>query len=115
MLSMSEYQTKALRTMPPAEDIPASQAHLLLAGLGAADEAGELAGLVKKHVFHKHPLDREHVKKEVGDVLWYLALAMKAIGGDLEEAGLTNIQKLLARYPEGFDPERSLNRAPGDV
>lgn len=47
---------------------------------------------------------------ELGDVCWYLALAADAIGFDLESVMQMNLEKLRARYPDGFDPERSVNR-----
>jgi NTP pyrophosphatase (non-canonical NTP hydrolase) len=89
---------------------------LLLNGvLGLAGEGGECDDMVKKHLFQGHPLDKEHMAKELGDVAWYLAIAAQGIGYDLDTIFQMNVDKLMARYPDGFDPEKSLNRKAGDV
>lgn len=54
-------------------------------------------------------------KKELGDILWYVAMMCEGFGWDMGEIMHMNIDKLRARYPEGFDPEKSNNRANGDV
>ena len=56
---------------------------------------GEAVDLVKKHVFHDHELDKEHLAKELGDVAWYLAVTAHAIGYDLETVLQMNVDKLL--------------------
>ena len=70
---------------------------------------------MKKHLFQGHELDREHIAKELGDISWYLALSANAIGYDLETILQMNIDKLHARYPDGFDTEHSLHRAKNDI
>lgn len=60
-------------------------------------------------------LDREHLKKELGDVMWYMAMICYSFGFDLDEILQMNIDKLKARYPEGFDTERANHRAEGDI
>lgn len=80
--------------------------------LGVAGEAGEVADLVKKHIGHGHPLDREKLSKELGDVLWYVARMAATIGYDLAFIANQNIDKLTARYPDGFTTAASLNRKP---
>lgn len=75
--------------------------------LGAAGEAGELADLVKKSVFHRKPLDRERFQKEIGDVLWYCAALCTGAGLSLADVMELNVNKLRARYPEGWDASRS--------
>lgn len=75
-----------------------------LAGLGLAGEAGEAADLIKKHLHHDAQLDREKLKKELGDVLWYLALACRLGGFTLEDVMRANIAKLRARHPNGWNP-----------
>ncbi len=107
-LSMQEYEYQAQRTANPADPI-----RLATAGLGVAGEAGELAGAIKKHLSHGHDLNREHVREELGDVLWYLAEIAAALDMTLEEVALANIAKLQRRYPDGFDTERSKNRGEG--
>ncbi len=83
--------------------------------LGLVGEAGELADLVKKVYFHDKPLDEVHAKKELGDVCWYIALICDSFGWNLEDVMQLNIDKLKARYPEGFDTERANNRKEGDI
>lgn len=66
--------------------------------------------LIKKHIGHGHPLDRERLLRELGDVLWYVSAIAGALGFTLEEVARANVAKLRARYPDGFDPARSQNR-----
>lgn len=76
---------------------------------------------VKQHIYDAPALDVEpvvHAKwkyKELGDCCWMIAEACRALDATLEDVMRMNIDKLKARYPEGFDPERSLHRAEGDV
>lgn len=78
--------------------------------LGLAGEAGEVADIVKKHVYHGHELDLEELKDELGDVLWYLAGMSYDLDVWFSEIAEGNIDKLKKRYPEGFSQERSINR-----
>lgn len=88
----------------------------LLQGLmGLNGEAGEAIDIMKKYMFHGHELDKNHLAKELGDVAWYLALSADALGFTLEEVLEMNIEKLRRRYPDGFDVEKSKNRAKNDV
>jgi NTP pyrophosphatase (non-canonical NTP hydrolase) len=83
--------------------------------MGLNGEAGEAIDILKKHLFHEHELDKEHIAKELGDVAWYVAISADALGYDLETILQMNIDKLIKRYPDGFDAKRSLNRAEGDI
>jgi len=115
-MTNQEYKDLALKTVPPDVDILPSKFYLILAALGAAGETGEVVDEIKKHVFHNHPLDREKLIKEMGDVEWYFNLLRKELKVTLEEVHERNIEKLSARYPEGFfTSERSQNRKEGDV
>ena len=67
--------------------------------------------LVKKHLSQGHPLDLEALAKELGDVAWYLAETAYVLGYPLEEIFRMNLEKLSARYPDGFSTERSLHRS----
>lgn len=69
-----------------------------------------MADIIKKHIGHGHPLDTEKVHKELGDVLWYVAVLARRIGSTLEDVAASNVEKLRKRYPEGFSSERSINR-----
>lgn len=83
--------------------------------LGLAGESGEVLDMVKKWVFHEKDLDKDHLKKELGDVMWYVAMLCESFGFSLDEILQMNVDKLKARYPEGFDPEKANHRKPGDV
>jgi NTP pyrophosphatase (non-canonical NTP hydrolase) len=106
MITGNDYQQAALRTAGN-NDLDA----LLLNGvMGLNGEAGECIDMVKKAMFQGHALDTEKLAKELGDVAWYLAVAAYAINYDLDTVLEMNIEKLKARYPDGFDAERSNNR-----
>ena len=81
---------------------------------GLTSEAGEVAGIMQK-IYQGHEFDEEHIKKELGDCLWMIAEACEALGFDMNDVMRTNIDKLKARYPKGFEAERSLNRVDGDI
>lgn len=85
--------------------------------LGLTGEAGEFADVVKKWVFHEKEFDELHAKKELGDVLWYVALICESFNWSLDEIMSLNIDKLMSRYPAdmGFTPELANNRKEGDV
>ena len=107
----SKYQMNALRTAPErnfAEDM----AYLTL---GLNGEAGECADVVKKWLYHGHDLDMGHLARELGDVLWYVAVMAHRIGYTLDEIMQMNVDKLKERYPNGFEVERSKNRKMGDL
>lgn len=107
-LTPNKYQELAMRTAKP------ECRNLSNVGLGLAGEAGECADLIKKHLHQGHNLDKEKLKKELGDVAWYLALGCEVAETTLEEVMRMNIDKLMVRYPDGFDPERSKNRSEND-
>lgn len=111
MTEFGKYQEDAGRTSPkqPAD------IRLLMSIMGIGGEAGEIVDLHKKVLFHKHPFDKDKYIKEAGDVLWYLAELSSALGVSLALIAQRNIDKLKARYPEGFSTEKSLNRKEGDT
>lgn len=110
-LTANEYQANALRTAKKGD-----MKDMLIEGvMGLSGEAGECLDLLKKHLFQGHELDKEHMAKELGDVAWYLAVASEALGYDLESIFKMNIAKLEARYPDGFEADKSVHRKEGDV
>lgn len=110
-LTVADYERAALRTVNPESAKKFDGQGLLLEGItGLTEEAGEAAGVVKKALFQGHELDREHLAEELGDVAWYLVLTCNAAGLTLEEALNGNTDKRKARYPDGFDKARSINR-----
>jgi NTP pyrophosphatase (non-canonical NTP hydrolase) len=92
---------------------------LLTAALGMTAEAGEFTEVVKKIIMQGKPYNEEnvfHMKRELGDICWYLAQACMALDTNFEEVLQMNYEKLSARYPEGtFDVYRSENRVEGDL
>lgn len=88
---------------------------VLNACLGLSGEVGEFNDMIKKWIFHEKNLDEEHLKKECGDIMWYIAMMCHAFRWNLDEIMQMNIDKLKARYPEGFDIDRVNNRDGGDV
>ena len=106
-MTINEYQQLAMRTLNPN----LSEKDILINGvMGLCGESGEAIDLVKKHLAQGHPLDKERLAKELGDIAWYLAETATVIGYDLETILTGNIEKLRRRYPEGFDSTRSVNR-----
>ena len=77
---------------------------------GLSGETGEAIDLIKKWVFHGHDLSYTELKKEISDVMWYLALLCDAFGFSLEEIAQININKLIERYPDGYSEHASQNR-----
>lgn len=82
----------------------------LNAALGIAGEAGELVDIVKKEIYHGHPQDPAKVLDEAGDELYYLDWLLETYGFTLEDAMRHNVEKLRARYPNGFSADASINR-----
>lgn len=111
-ISPNKYQKIAMRTCSiPYSDTGAMINHAVL---GLTSEAGEVAGIFQK-VYQGHEVDPEHLKKELGDCLWMIAEACTAMGFDLEDVMMANIEKLRKRYPDGFDVEHSIHRAEDDI
>jgi NTP pyrophosphatase (non-canonical NTP hydrolase) len=95
-----------------------SPERVLTAAIGISAEGGEFAEIVKKCIFQGKPMDDDaqyHMKRELGDIMWYIAQACIALGISLEDVLDTNIQKLEARYPDGFEAFRSEHRKEGDI
>lgn len=113
-MTINEYQKLALRTEKGARNDYADP-RLVNGLMGLCGEAGEALDELKKHMFQEHWLDKTHIAKELGDVAWYLAVAADALGYTLEDILQMNVDKLQARYPDGFEADRSLHRAEGDV
>ena len=92
---------------------------LLTGAVGLSAEAGELMEIVKKLIFQGKPVNDEtifHMKREMGDVMWYIMQVLMALDVDIEEIVAMNVEKLQNRYPVGeFDPFYSENRQEGDL
>jgi len=92
---------------------------LLTGAIGIASEGGEFSEIVKKCIFQGKPLDDDtkfHIKRELGDILWYWVNSCRALDLDPNEVVAENVNKLKARYPGGeFDVYYSENRKEGDL
>ena len=93
--------------------------HLLTAALGLSAEAGEFTEVVKKIILQGKPYNEDnvfHMKRELGDICWYIAQACMALDTTFDEIIEMNVDKLKARYPGGeFNVHKSENRAEGDL
>jgi NTP pyrophosphatase (non-canonical NTP hydrolase) len=104
-MDFDTYQEEAIRTASGLGD------RLSVFALGLCGEAGEVAELIKKNRGHGHDLDKAKITKELGDVLWYVATLADALGISLDVIAQTNVNKLRARYPNGFSVEASKTKA----
>ena len=110
-MNFNQYQKEAARTMNKNLNGHQTLMHSLH---GLAAEVGELHGIYQK-VYQGHDLDLEHVRKEIGDIFWMLAELCTVYGFKMEDIAMLNIKKLKARFPDGFEAERSLHRVAGDI
>jgi len=114
----SEYP-KLLDRLNELKAQGADVSRLLTAAFGMSAEAGEFTEVVKKIFLQGKPYTEEnvfHMKRELGDLCWYLAQACMALDITFEEVLEMNYEKLSARYPAGaFDVYRSENRVEGDL
>lgn len=98
MMEFDTYKTRAMRTAKPMESID----DLIHASLGLAGEVGEFTDAVKKHLIYGKPADHQNMAEELGDILWYVALACNALGVTMGEVAQKNLDKLAIRYPEKY-------------
>lgn len=110
-MRFNEYQVLARRTQNMELTREDRLNHALR---GLASECGEINGIYQK-ALQGHAVDRELVAEELGDLLWFSAELADCIGVQLGSVANTNIIKLLSRYPEGFDSDRSLHRDRSNV
>ena len=107
----SEYQLLASRTINNDLTKKGQEKHALH---GLVGEIGELHSLYQK-VYQGHAFDTHHAMSEVSDMLWFTAEYCTAMGWNLDDVMQYNIDKLVARYPDGFEADKSLHRAEGDI
>lgn len=108
----NEYQKLASRTIPNEFEDVDKEYHALH---GMVGEIGELHSIYQKTYQGHAEIGSEHYKKELGDLLWFIAEYCTANNWLLEDIMQLNIDKLKARYPDGFDAEHSLHRKEGDI
>ena len=111
---MDNFIEEALRTEsslnPLSETYEEKSARLLHAAIGLVTESGEFIDALKKFLFYGRPLDLVDLKEELGDILWYAAVAMSALDTTFEEEMDRVIRKLRTRYPEKFTTDAAINR-----
>lgn len=83
---------------------------LLHAAIGMVTETGEFIDVLKKHLYYGRSLDLVNLREEIGDVLWYIAIAMSALDTTFEAEQQRVINKLRVRYPEAYSDEAAVNR-----
>lgn len=110
-MTLNEYQKLAARTINPELSSILMENHAIH---GMAGEVGEIHSIYQKY-YQGHDLDDSHLKKELGDLLWFAAEYCTAKGWDMTDVAQLNIDKLRARFPEGFEVDKSLHRAAGDI
>jgi len=111
-MTLDDYQRKAHATK--ANDLGFKTA-IAVDALGLIGEAAEVSEHIKKVIGHGHSADIGLIAKELGDVLWYVAEMASNFGLSLGDVARMNLEKLAARYPEGFNAERSRERKAGDA
>jgi NTP pyrophosphatase (non-canonical NTP hydrolase) len=114
-MSPGEYQELLLNTAPVQYDIARKILHrqdadLLHAQLGISTEAGEFADAIKKYLIYGKEIDKVNLVEELGDLAWYMGLAIQAIGSTWGAVFEANIKKLAARYPNKFSENDALKR-----
>ena len=114
-----DYPALAARLTELEVENDCNVTQLLTAALGLTAESGEFTEVVKKIIFQGKPYNEDnvfHMKRELGDIMWYLAQACMALDTSFDEIIEMNVEKLKARYPGGdFDVHYSENRKEGDV
>ncbi|TCS37460.1 MazG-like nucleotide pyrophosphohydrolase family protein [Paucimonas lemoignei] len=110
-MDLITYQNNALRT---EKKLPTPVERLVHASLGLATESGEMTTEVKRMAIYSKPLDedrRAHLAEEIGDVMWYLAIAADALGMQLADIAAANISKLQQRFPDAYSDHAAEARA----
>jgi NTP pyrophosphatase (non-canonical NTP hydrolase) len=99
VMDLNEYQKFCEKVAK--KDFKTKHEELVCWGLGVAGEAGDLAGCIKKLVYHYND-QMQGIRENCGDVLWYLAMICNVMNWNLEDIIKENVEKLSKRYPHGF-------------
>ena len=110
-MTFNEYQELSKRTINKDLHNYEKELHSLH---GMVGEIGEIHSIYQK-TYQGHARDYEHIKSEIGDLLWFVAEFCTSMDFNMDDIAAANIEKLKARYPDGFDIEHSLHRAKGDI
>lgn len=106
-MTANEYQVLAMKTLNKDLD----EREVLINGvMGLCGESGEVIDIVKKHISQGHPLNKDKIIEELGDVMWYIAELATILNVTMEDIMKYNINKLSQRYEGGFTVEQSINR-----
>lgn len=108
MKELNEYQMLAMRTAKNFDD---NRMNLIHSALGLSSDAGEYVDAIKKHVIYGKELDHANAVEELGDCLWFIALACEALGVSLRRVAAENIEKLAKRYPDKYTDAAAIARA----
>lgn len=106
-MDIKEYQQEILRTVPSKMTKSNKLANF---SMGLAGESGEIIDILKKHLYQGHDVNINELASEIGDLAWYLCNIANVFNINLSDVMDANIAKLKARYPSGFDKNRSVNR-----
>ena len=115
-ITPTEFIEASLKTESKDMDIVSKRlqdsgtVRLLHSMVGLCTEAGEIQDMMKKHIFYGREIDKVNLKEELGDLMWYIAIACDEAGISLEEVMQTNVDKLKARYGDKFTEKAAINR-----
>ncbi len=101
-MTADDYQKQSARTLSDGSLVPLV--------LGLVGESGEVADQIKKVLYHGHPVDKDKLSAELGDVLWYVAALCTKLGLSMSDVMAGNVEKLRKRYPQGFSFSASRDR-----
>lgn len=104
----NDYQSAAMRT---AKDMGSEAMNLIHTAMGLSSDAGEYVDAIKKHVVYGKLLDRDNAVEELGDCLWFIALAAETLGVSMAHIARANIEKLTKRYPDKYTDQAAVTRA----
>ena len=111
-MNFADYSKEAMRFCSDISglELGSKDARVILSLLGLNGEVGELTDIYKKKYFHGHEVDQDSIKKEIGDVMWYMVLLCETLDIDMDEVMQKNIDKLQKRYDGPLTAEKSINR-----
>jgi len=107
---MDKFTRDCLRTESTIFNVKPGSDRLLHCALGLQTEAAEFSDQLKKHIFYGKPLDTTNLKEELGDIMWYMAIAMDILDTTFSQEQKRVISKLKVRYPSKFTQEQAEDR-----
>jgi len=110
-ITFDDYKILAMRT---AKDMGSTRENLIHAAMGLSSDAGEFTDCIKKFAIYNKPFDMYNAVEELGDCLWFIALACDTLGISMEAVAIRNIEKLKLRYPDKYSDTAAIARADKD-